>query len=251
LDVPVNIDVPVNLDVPVDLDVPVSLDVRAVIPLSQTQLHDPVENLKLLFEPIVRILGNLPDNFSQVGPFASQVLSGSPPNLLAETPYSEKPWPGFSTTAGLNYDLANVPFPAQNVPALTGIVPKGGIPALDQGIRPEVYGTGSDPNAVNAQAAQGATTQNIPPQYYDGTYADHIYGPINQAKGVPPPADQGTSQQPPTDQGTNPQVPTDQGTTGGNEVVPTADTGEIVQPPVETPTGPSGDLGIISPPSSP
>ncbi len=78
-------DLPVQQDATVSLAVPVDLKVRAVIPLSQTQLHDPVDNLRLLFEPLVRALGNLPDDFSQVGPFVSQILSGNAPNLLAET----------------------------------------------------------------------------------------------------------------------------------------------------------------------
>src|SRR6185436_11752508 len=87
-------DLPVQQDVKVSLDVPVDLKVRAVIPLNQTQIHDPVENLRLLFEPLVRALGNLPDDFSQVGPFVGQILSGNSPNLMAETPYSQNPWPG-------------------------------------------------------------------------------------------------------------------------------------------------------------
>src|SRR5690606_37377639 len=102
------------------------------------------------------------------------LLSGSPPDLLADTPYSLNPWPGYSQTAGLNYELANVPFPPENVPVLTGIVPTGGIPALDQGIRDETYQGGNDPTIINAQSAGNMDAQGIPPQYYDGTYAQTI-----------------------------------------------------------------------------
>lgn len=225
LQLPVRLDlsVPVNLDVPVDLDVPVSLDVRAVIPLSETQLHDPVENLRLLFEPIVRLLGNLPDDFSEVGTFASQVLSGSPPDLLAETPYSLNPWPGYSITAGMNYTLANETIPAQNIPLLTGILPKGGIPALDQALRGNLY-PGSDPNQTNAQAASGLQTQGIPPQYYDGTYADTVASPRKLAESGMLPA-------PP-------------------EPTPAVDpnTGQPIDPNAQPTIVPGGDMGIISTP---
>ncbi len=199
-------DLPVQQQVTVSLDVPVNLDVRAVIPLSQTQLHDPVDNLRLLFEPIVRILGNLPDDFSGVGPFAGQLLSNNPPNLLAETPYSQNPWPGYSTTAGLYYEnFANLPIPPRNVPLLTGIVPTGGIPLLDQGLRPGIWMQGG-PAAVNAQAAADAQAQGVPTQNYDGTYADTVNSPAKVAAGeavlpidatpvVPPP----DTQPPPVD----------------------------------------------------
>src|SRR5436190_2036294 len=57
------LDVYLDLDVPVQQSVPVSLDVRAVIPVNQTQLHDPINNLGLLFEPLAIGLTNLPNNF--------------------------------------------------------------------------------------------------------------------------------------------------------------------------------------------
>jgi hypothetical protein len=200
-----------------------------------------VENLRLLFEPLVRVLGNLPDNFSEVGSFAGQVLSGSPPNLLADTPYSQRPWPGYSQTAGLNYDLNQIAFPPQSVPVLTGIVPTGGIPALDQGLRAEAYSAGTTPTNINTQAAQNMTASGIQPQYYDGTYADHIFSPVDQAAGeVPPPV-----QQPPINQGNGEQPPV------GGQATPTTDQGIDVQPATPIPTDSGGDLGIITPPTSP
>lgn len=179
-------DLPVQQDVTVSLDVPVDLKVRAVIPLNQTQIHDPVENLRLLFEPIVRALGNLPGDFGQVGPFVSQVLSGNPPNLLAETPYSQKPWPGYSTTAGTNYALSNAEIPAGNLTSSTGIVPIGGIPALDAGIRPDLYQNGSTPASLNAQTIANLLSMGLNPAAFDGSYADTANSPSKQANGQAP-----------------------------------------------------------------
>lgn len=236
LPVHLSLDVPVVLDVPVNLeDIPVDLDVRAVIPLSQTQLHDPVENLRLLFEPIVRVLGNLPGDFSEVGPFVGQIVSGNAPNLLAETQYSQNPWPGFSTTAGLNYDMANIPAPPENVPVLTGIEAEGGIPLLDQGIRPELYQDGGEPIDVNAQAVEQTQAQGIPPQYFDGTYADYANSPLKQALA----AVQAGS-------GTPPETPPPVNNNGQPVTPMPGDPGGVQPGGVITPT-PSEDLGILPP----
>jgi hypothetical protein len=148
--------------------VPVSLDVRAVIPLSQTQLHDPVDNLRLTLEPIVRILGNLPGSWGEVAPFISSVLSGQPPDLLAQTPYTLNPWPGYSRTAGVGYTLAAEPFPPGSIPFRTGLVPLGGIPALDQPMRPELYENGSTPQRHNALAEQNLAAKGVAPAAYSG-----------------------------------------------------------------------------------
>lgn len=181
----VNLELPVGLQLPVALDVPVpvrerldvALDVRAIIPLSQTQLADPIRTLGLLFEPLAIGLHNLPGNWGQVGPFVSKLLAGQL-NLLAidgsgginDAPY--QPWPGYSRSAGLDYDLFNQPVPPANLPLLTGIVPPGGIPALDALLpdRAAIYQQGG-PTAVNARAVEGLTQQGIGPQFYDGTMA--------------------------------------------------------------------------------
>jgi hypothetical protein len=188
LELPVSLDfnLPVEQDVLVSLDVPVNLDVRAVIPLSETQLHDPIDNLRLLFEPIVRILGNLPGDFSEVGGFASQVMSGSPPNLLAETPYSQNPWPGYSLTAGLNYPYANMGVPDTNIPMLTGFVPTGGIPGLDEQLRPEVYTDENTPTVINQTARDYLLQIGIPLEYFGGTYGDTFASPRQFAEGTAP-----------------------------------------------------------------
>ncbi|MBI1258854.1 MAG: hypothetical protein GC204_15400 [Chloroflexi bacterium] len=170
LNLPSGLQLPVQLDltVPVDTQLPISMDVRAVIPLNQTQIHDPVNNLRLVFEPIIRALYNLPDNFGDAGQMVSQVMSGQHIDLLAENAYSRNPWPGFSRTAGLDYTLANEPVPQADRPVDTGIIVEGGIPALDQQLRPEVYEAGG-PAAINAQAAQ-TLAQDVPSYNFNGSY---------------------------------------------------------------------------------
>lgn len=216
-------DLPVQQDATVSLAVPVDLKVRAVIPLSQTQLHDPVDNLRLLFEPLVRALGNLPDDFSQVGPFVSQILSGNAPNLLAETPYSQNPWPGYSTTAGTNYDLSGEQVPANNLPTKTGIVTVGGIPLLDQLLRPDLYQNGNTPESINAQTVTNLQNAGVAPSTFNGTYADTANSPVKQVSGLSPTPVTGG------------QVPVTNDNGGQT-------TGEI--PPTPVP----GDLGIVATP---
>jgi len=218
-------DLPVQQNATVSLDVPVDLKVRAVIPLDQTQIHDPVENLRLLFEPLVRALGNLPDNFGQVGPFVSQIMSGNAPNLMAETPYSNSPWPGYSTTAGTNYDLSNAQVPTNNLPINTGIVPIGGIPLLDQLLRPELYKDGNTPASINAQTVSSLQNAGLAAASFNGAYAETANSPAKQAAGQSP--------QPTNDTGTQP---------------------DNSQPPLlpdttpPTPVSGGGDLGIVATP---
>lgn len=94
LQVPVEQTVPININVPVQQTIPVSLTVPVDIPLSETQLDEPFTNLKDLFEPYVRALGNLPSNWGDVPAFVGDILSGNV-NLLAPTDYTRDPWKGF------------------------------------------------------------------------------------------------------------------------------------------------------------
>ncbi len=105
LQLPTGLQLPValNLNVPVDTTIPVNLDVRAVIPLEETQLHDPIENLRRVLDPFVRVLDNLPDDAAGGREFVSQILSGNMPDLLAPTDGSLYAWPGYSRTAGDDY----------------------------------------------------------------------------------------------------------------------------------------------------
>jgi hypothetical protein len=172
LQLPAGLELPVrlDLDVPVDEELEIALDVRAVIPVSETQLHDPINNLRLLFEPIVRILDNLPSDFDQAGIFISDLLAGRTPDLLAETEYSRDPWMGFSQTAGVGYTLGGEPWPMLNQPVATGMVPIGGIPALDAALRPDIYARGT-PREINRRAFDDMTGLGVPAYFYDGSYA--------------------------------------------------------------------------------
>jgi hypothetical protein len=168
LTLPVGLQLPVHLDldVPIDEELDVALDVRAVIPLQQTQLHDVATNLRLLFEPLAVSLSNLPGDFAEAGAFASQIVSGTAPNLLQPTDAFD-PWPGFSRTAGLNYELFGEAVPGPNRPVETGIVQRGGIPLLDEMTRPEVYDQGG-PAAINEEATGEMNRRGILPVYFDG-----------------------------------------------------------------------------------
>ncbi len=174
LSLPVGMRLPVHLDldVPIDQPLDVNLDVRAVIPLGQTQLHDVADNLRLLFEPLAVALDNLPADFNEAGVFVNQLVTGTMPNLLEPSPEFE-PWPGFSRTAGLNYDLFTENVPGPNRPVETGIVQQGGIPFLDEQIRPDVYAEGG-PEDINAQAEAEMTRRSIPPLFYDGNVGAYI-----------------------------------------------------------------------------
>lgn len=187
LQLPAGLELPVHLDleVPINEELDVSLDVRAVIPLSETQLHDPINNLRLLFEPLVRALGNLPGDFNEAGQFVSDILGGNLPNLLADTDYSRDPWIGFSRTAGVGYTLGDEPRPMLNEPVNTGVVQPGGIPALDEQLRPDIYADGG-PAEVNRRAFEDMTGLGVPSYFYDGSYAAYMRS-MRQANPTPEP----------------------------------------------------------------
>jgi hypothetical protein len=186
LQLPAGLELPVHLDlnVPVDQTLDVALDVRAVIPVNKTQLHDPINNLRLVFEPLARALYNLPNNFGDAGQMVSQVLSGQQIDLLADNDYSRTPWPGYSQTAGLNYQLAGEPVPPPNQPEDTGIVQQGGIPALDQQLRPDIYQQGG-PEQINEQAKQ-TTEQSVPVYNFDGSYGAQIFSNVEMNQSAAP-----------------------------------------------------------------
>jgi len=173
LSLPAGLRLPVQLDlvVPINEELDIALDVRAVIPIAETQLHDPIDNLRLTFEPIIRALYNLPDNFAEAGDFTVNLLGGQAIDLMAQNDYSLDPWIGFSRTAGLGYTLANQPVPLANQPIPTGLVPIGGIPALDELVRPQLYAGDSTPQTLNQQAFASMQSQAVPPQNFDGSYA--------------------------------------------------------------------------------
>ena len=90
---------PVRLDmtVPVNTTIPVRLPVDVEIPLNETQLHDPFTNLRDLLEPYVRVLDHLPGKWGDVPDFVIDILQGEGVDLVAPSPDSQDPWPGFTT----------------------------------------------------------------------------------------------------------------------------------------------------------
>ncbi len=199
LTLPQGLELPVSLDlnVPVDEQLDVALDVRAVIPIADTQLHDPIENLWLTFEPIARALYNLPDGFGETISLVGETVAGRA-NLLAANEYSEDPWPGYSQTAGVGYALGEEPVPIGNQPLVTGLVPEGGIPALDQMLRPELYANNSNPQAVNEAAIANLDSLGINRNTYDGSYVSGQPAVIEQPDTEPPTDPSGAAQLPPT-----------------------------------------------------
>ncbi|MFN8452642.1 MAG: hypothetical protein U0521_29560 [Anaerolineae bacterium] len=186
LQLPAGLELPVqlNLTVPVDQQLDVALDVRAVIPLSQTQLHDPLNNLRVIFEPLARALYNLPDNFGEAGQMVGDLFAGRGVDLLAENDYSRDPWFGFSRTAGYGYRYAHEPVAPENRPVETGLVVEGGIPSLDEQLRPDIYQQGG-PAAVNTRAEEGLPP-DIPRYSYDGSYADYAASDIDMGISAAP-----------------------------------------------------------------
>lgn len=189
LELPVGLELPVALNLPVEVrdSIPVELDVRAVIPLEETQLYDVARSLQLMFEPLAVALTNLPQDWGEAFSFAGDVISGNSPDLLAANSFSQRPWPGFSRTAGLNYPLSllTAPIPPENVPLDTGIVPMGGIPLLDEQIRPDIYERGG-PAAVNATAEFTSPAQGV---YWNGNYGEYREMMLTQAPLLTPTLD--------------------------------------------------------------
>lgn len=189
LTLPAGLELPVALDLDVAVDEPldVALDVRAIIPLQQTQLSDPISTLGLLFEPLAIGLHNLPGSFAEIPDFVGQSFNSETnlQTLLLDTEgngFNEEPydaWPGFSLTAGENYNLYGELFPEGNVPAQTNIVPPGGIPALDALVRAELYEGERTPEIINENAIEqlNASTGMILPQTWNGAMSEY-YAPI-------------------------------------------------------------------------
>lgn len=90
---------PLQLDmsVPVDTSVPLAVSVDVEIPLKETQVHAPLQNLRDLLEPYVRVIDNLPHAWNQVPDFVADALRGEGADLLAPTHDSQHPWPGPGT----------------------------------------------------------------------------------------------------------------------------------------------------------
>lgn len=238
---PLNVNL--DLNVPVDEMLDIALDVRAVIPINQTQLHDPINNLRLTFEPIARALYNLPGNWDETIAMVNEITAGGQVDLLAENNYSRSPWPGYGQTAGVGYTLSGEAWPSQNVPLETGIVEQGGIPALDQGVRPNLYAADANPDQINAQARAQMASQGIEAFTFDGTYAQVQGMPLlmlRNAQGGPTSNVSGTGENT-LDPGVFTGPPTPMSPELGAPVaLPTAQTLSNIVVPQVTPLGPDG-----------
>lgn len=124
---------PVQLDllVPVDTQIPISLPVEVAIPLKETQLHAPFKNLRDLLEPYVRILDNLPREWSEVPDFVVDAAQGDGINLVSPTEGSAHPWPGPEAYQVEGERTGATPDGSLSQPTATAPVPT---PILDLGI---------------------------------------------------------------------------------------------------------------------
>ena len=66
LGIELNLTVPVNQTVPVVLNVPVNLTVPVDIALNKTELHEPFVGLQQVLSPFRKLLGDVPDKWSEV-----------------------------------------------------------------------------------------------------------------------------------------------------------------------------------------
>ena len=70
--------VELSVDVPVDQIVPVQLDVNVDIPLNETELGSPFNQLKDLFGPIDTLLRDLPASNGELMERVTTSVTGSP-----------------------------------------------------------------------------------------------------------------------------------------------------------------------------
>jgi hypothetical protein len=79
---------------------PITLKVPVDIALKTSQLHDVADKLRGTFDPLVRLLGNLPNDWDGARLMIMNVLAGNGPAMFASNKYIEDPWPGFVTGNG-------------------------------------------------------------------------------------------------------------------------------------------------------
>jgi hypothetical protein len=84
----------------------------------------------------------------------------------------------------MNYNLFSENVPGPNRPVQTGIVQQGGIPFMDQQLRPEVYAAGG-PEEVNAAAAVEMEQRGISSEFFDGEIGAVIVSAQQQAAEAP------------------------------------------------------------------
>jgi hypothetical protein len=129
--------VALKLNVPVDQMLPITLNVPVDIPLDQTQLNDVANRLRGLFDPLVRLIGNLPSDWNEAAVWIGQIISGNAPDPWRPNQYTIDPWPGFSTglvppeSGGTGGALPPIETPSGPTPTLSMPTPEGGeVPSI-------------------------------------------------------------------------------------------------------------------------
>ncbi|MBX3061632.1 MAG: hypothetical protein U0528_15690 [Anaerolineae bacterium] len=108
--------VSLKLNVPVDSTLPITLNVPVDIALKDTQLNDVANKLEGLFDPLVRLVGNLPNSWDEAMPWIGNILAGNAPDIWAPNQFTNDPWPGFTT--------GNPALPPQaTIDPNTGVIP--------------------------------------------------------------------------------------------------------------------------------
>jgi hypothetical protein len=152
LTLPTGLALPValKLNVPIDQSLPITLNVPVDIALSQTQLNDVAHRLEGLFDPLVRLIGNLPNDWNEAAVWIGQIMAGTAPDIWGPNHYTTDPWPGFTTglvppDAGSTGDTGALP------PTDTGLppVPSGPTPTLSM---PTPEGGQEAPDVIEATA---------------------------------------------------------------------------------------------------
>lgn len=81
--------VELNVDVPIDEIIPITLPVDVIIPLNETELGAPFNQLKDLFGPIDVMLRDLPSSNEDLIERVTTAVTGSEPEEAEETPPTE------------------------------------------------------------------------------------------------------------------------------------------------------------------
>jgi hypothetical protein len=114
--------VQLNMTVPVDTAIPITLPVDIQIPLKETQLHAPLADLRDMLNPYVRVLDNLPNDWSEMPGFVLDAARGQGTDLLSPSEDSEFPWPGSPTGTPLSQPGA-IPEPSESSPTRQPVGP--------------------------------------------------------------------------------------------------------------------------------
>lgn len=87
LSLPAGLALPVelNVDVPISESIPIELPVDVLIPLNETELGKPFNQLKDLFGPIDALLRDLPSSNSELGDRVKSAITGASPEEEAPT----------------------------------------------------------------------------------------------------------------------------------------------------------------------